>query len=408
MSLIRAARIEDNVIIVSDTKLTSSTNSIDSFRDNQLHSGTIKVNVLRDDLCVCFAGSTFRLDSIYNQIVDDYCLENVHALLLDFNKQSLMNENETEFIVVSISNKPRIVCIKNGELNEMEQAWIGDSKAFSMYQKAFHENLTNRYTDETVFNLVQIPFEGNVEIGNLYSKMINAMNYVIEDETIDTVGGFTIPVIWEKEKFSIPSYIRTYRKSIGPDELGNGDWIPVSFGGAKDGSYTVNFFSSENLSIGVHIYQGNYGIIFNKDKTEYKIEVFSDFDEMEFNDYLILNTEMKLHSTIIHSPQNLYIKARRSFEESPYKSIRFLERALDYKINEIKKREQVAINNIDELLVLDISKEDSTFIAKCLNDKGVMHQKTDKSVEAIECFRKAMLFDENTDMYRTNYDKMSQ
>ena len=134
--------------IYSDTKISfdnNASNWSEPTRRALKQYGLIKTLILNQTCCLSFAG---------NNIYYVYQLLNTLEDKKDFSEEYLCNQafsihktapvNDIEFIVCYVkNNEQHIVCIKNGQMNECENAWIGSSETFRTMQGFRMEKLTD-------------------------------------------------------------------------------------------------------------------------------------------------------------------------------------------------------------------------------------------------------------------------
>lgn len=142
---------------------------------------------------------------------------------------------------------------------------------------------------------------------------------VIECSLINEVGGFIIPLIFEKNKFAYQCYVSIFRKPINIDkEVGEQGWSPVMFGGAEEGSFTVNFSGGYNAELAIHFYQGDIGVVYIRAENGLLNPVTYKMDEIDFNEFLVEKYNIKAAFSLASNTANYAIKADKAFNEEHY------------------------------------------------------------------------------------------
>jgi hypothetical protein len=173
--------------------------------------------------------------------------------------------------------------ISSGTISQSPVAWIGDQRAFSIYQEYYNSIRYKKEDNQVDINVVVLPDGINSPDRETYSKMIDSMKYTINSQKVDSVGGFTIPVLTHKNRIEFGSYLQVYRCPIEISEL-----LPntnISFGNEATGSFSVNFCQSQNFGCAAYIHQARFGINFSQNQS-LLLEPFliKSLDEVEFFD----------------------------------------------------------------------------------------------------------------------------
>lgn len=258
MSLVVAKMINSNIIIVSDTKIT-----LDDKKE-QPHTfteGFVKTIIIDELRSLAYAGTL-------KQEKQDELLELVNRnidskKLLDFFINSSISA-EIDFIFSTLENPKgtKLLKISKGLSSEETQAWIGDHEGFNLFQSYFHKPTLIETPPSSELHLIKIPDKFiDLDIGDTYKKMINAMKGVIESSRIDSVGGFVTPVVTEEGIFKYGNYFSIYRQPYSHEELTKGGTL--SFGDHTTGTYSINFAGQGRRSFAVHILQGKFGFVLN-------------------------------------------------------------------------------------------------------------------------------------------------
>jgi hypothetical protein len=288
MSLIVARKEGNQIAIVSDTKLTYPNHEVKGQKDNPTE-GIIKTIILSPDLCISFAGEIDHAENALKEI-DNNCNHNdVIAILYKHHK---ISNQETEFLVCSGKPSPIIHKIKDNESKEVHSSWLGDKNTFNSFQESMmgtRKAKKNEKTNQTkskaaiVITEMNLSFEVDMQV-KLFSQMSSAMDEVIEDSNIDSVGGFKVTVVY-KEKFDFVKYGKLYRGNV--ELFGIGSHV-IGHGLAKEGAYSINFIGASNdfKTVALHVRQGNFGLIYTRNNNGLLRPNLYQFDEVDFIDYV--------------------------------------------------------------------------------------------------------------------------
>lgn len=311
MSLIVARKINNKLIIVGDTKLTYPYKEKNSPKD-----GTIKSIILNSTISVCFAGDVYYAEEALKEIASNYDLENIKSTLL---KWHLESEGSTDFIIAVGCNEPYFLTIKDSIIKLEYQCWIGSIDGFRKFQELFLSNYVHRYECGVNLNIVQQPASEDELFKEQYNKLYEAMIGVIEDNSINEIGGFIIPLIFENNKFSYHFYVSVFRKPIDVDEeIGKEKWNKVVFGGAEDGSFTVNFSGGDNAELAIHFYQGEIGVVYSRLENGLLNPKTYQMDEIDFTEFITENYNAKLGFSLASHTANYAIKGEKAFRIADY------------------------------------------------------------------------------------------
>jgi hypothetical protein len=288
MSLIVARKEGNQIAIVSDTKLTYPNHEIKGQKESP-KEGILKTIILSTNLCVSFAGEIEHAENALREIENNCNFNEVVEILYKYHK---ISNHQTEFLVCSANPNPIIHKIKDNESKEVQTSWIGDRDAFNSFQesmmgtkkgtKSENQNQTKSKAG-IVITEMDLSFEVDMQV-NLFSKMSSAMDAVIENENIASVGGFKVTVIY-KEKFNFGKYGKLYRGNV--ELFGNSSHV-IGHGSANEGAYSINFIGSSNdyKTVALHVRQGNFGLIYTRKNYGLLRPALFQFDEVDFIDYV--------------------------------------------------------------------------------------------------------------------------
>jgi tetratricopeptide (TPR) repeat protein len=293
MSLVVVRKFENQLSIVSDTKLSYAYHEIKNQKTNP-SEGVIKTVILRPDVTISFAGEIEAAENALSEISTNTSVEKIIDILKFYHKQSNF---KTEFLLCFASPEVSIYKFKNNQYGIVESSWIGDSKAFNEFQsnmmgtrkKPKKEKKSSQKNNLSVDGRPTILFEQmgllmEQQINSLFSKMSSAMDEVINTSSVDCVGGFKVQVVF-KEIFFYNFYLHTYRSEFSL--VGEGTHN-ISHGDASEGAYTINFFggSLDYLSVALHIKQAELGIIYHRKDNGLLYPLLFKLDEVDFVDFV--------------------------------------------------------------------------------------------------------------------------
>jgi len=256
MTLIVGRIVNEKIYIESDTKITDDS----SAKDNPL-LGSLKIIIFHPFISLTFAGKLYFAERAVKEILSHNKLriKDILDILLTFNNESIKTSGgnpdlETDFVLAVIENKkPRLFKIVGGELEaDIESFWLGDKRAFNIYQRHFHK----------------LKEENN----ELERCMHNAFESVIEDDSINTVGNFQISMhvddnIAPNEKVFLYS-LKTEISIVEPQSIHCKEankYYPVPLGTTGGGAYGISYLVSvsPNLhGVALHFLYGNFGVLF--------------------------------------------------------------------------------------------------------------------------------------------------
>ena len=246
MTLIVCRQIKEKIYIVSDSKVTDK----NAVRNNPL-SGNLKCLILNPYLSLCFAGNIYYAEKILELFYNNKIL-NLQQLVLECLKVNIESNNETDFIIASLENGNNMIIkiSKKTAQQNQQNAWIGNSQAFSKFQEYYHSIKSDKKES---------------------SKINQAFKSVIENERIENVSDFclSIETIYQKE---IKKYCFIYEMSaevsyapatITLTNSNQSEIIP--FGSPEKGAFIALYMRSFNLlkpAIAIHFPEGKFGVLF--------------------------------------------------------------------------------------------------------------------------------------------------
>ncbi len=394
MSLIRAIIDKDAVIIVGDTKLSFSHKTNKHYRENHPDTGVIKSVILSPKLCVSFAGDMDYVEEAIKRINQLQDFEHIAECLLNINGESIKSGHDTEFIIAYFNGKPKLMEVKNNSINYVQNSWIGSQIAFEKFQKEYLEKtISGKFAP--FFEIRKTPDGFTEEQGKRYTRLFSSMKQVIDDESLEEVGGYIVPVFYTENSFKYGSYVSAYRRPINEKELNKA----ISFTGAVEGGYCVNFFSNNIDSIAIHLFQGKLGIHYYKNEIGmYYPNLYYNYDEIDFVDKM--EQEYKTTADILlQADYRLYFrKGLKAIEKDIELAKRHFDKAKNQFWNDMSKKYNKDIcNNVEHFRLLD--NKERKFISSCIYNIGVYFFYKGNLIDAIANVEIALIFDESNEKY---------
>lgn len=311
MSLIVANATESSLFLVADTMLTRKHKVTNPYVE-----GGVKIAIIDDNRCIAFAGLYEPAQEVIRNIKktdkDDAIVRALmHATTI----------NDIEFIFATIIPIPNLIKISNGIILSCKTAWIGDYEGFSLYQSFFvgsncPETIHSELTNVKIKTLPEGCPEADVD---LYVKMFECMNAVVDSTEVDTVRGFVVPVITSNGVLQFGCYLSIFRRPLDLYEFGGKDEGPIPFGDASMGSFSINFADMNRRKIAVHINQGRLGIIFDSsDNFVLEPEILTNIDEIDFSAVIKERFNHTLCAGIASSPGDYFVKAEVSMKNKDF------------------------------------------------------------------------------------------
>lgn len=314
MSLIVARKINNKFIVVSDTLISvrqgeGEEEKYFEYKHYPNRDQSVVKSILIDpQLVICFAGKNYFAEEALKKIGNNNSLDFVLETLFEFNQKS---KNTTDFIVCFGKPHYKMFSIKNNDSKEIETGWIGDKEAFESYQSFYHldEKRVQLYANTTSLRIERLPNDFSKEEEDVYLKMKKSLIGVIEDPSVNSVGGFIIPIVYEENQFQYIGYMYNFRKPIESDE------IEISWGNASDGGFSTNLLNSKKSLVALHFFQGHLGVIYEREGNGLIYPtLISDMDEIDFFHYLKDNKKLNPYSkttgaiTAKHNKEDLGVK----------------------------------------------------------------------------------------------------
>jgi hypothetical protein len=306
MSLIVAGFENGSLTIVADTKLTYP-GHMDNSLKNHVNSGVtadgiLKLIIVSEHICIGFAGDVEYAENAIREINPNRYFENVLNTLVKHHQES---DRKTDFILCINTVTPSIFVIKDGEFKLSNHGWIGDKLAFERFQKS-------RIADN--------------------KSISSAIDDVINDESIKTVGGFNVSVHISNGRFVFGNYMNMHREAMSITLIPNKPFI-IGHGTAENGAYTLSFIgASKNCRhVAFHIKQGNFGIVYSRTGNGLlRPEIKPCMDEVDFHDYIKSHFGILPLGTTQDRFQKFYSAGMNAYKSRDFSTaISFFDRAIN-------------------------------------------------------------------------------
>jgi len=379
MTFIRAEKLDNEIIIVSDTKLTYAPSSDYYNSQDTLGTGTIKSVILSDNICMSFSGDISYFTEALINIGNNRDLLYIIDILHNVNKKACSNEHDNEFILAFLDGDSFIIEFKDSDYEEVISSWIGSIDGFSAYQKSFYStpqtplnvNLNDAMTKETGgysinqdklmelfcaelqtsqlelmqdpnlsiqfgFSIQKLPDGYSAPQMSHFSKMVESVINVIEDNSIPEVGGFHVIVATQNNSFQYMPRAARLNTPINYNELTH----VIDYMESSNENQHVNFFTHSNDALALHISTSNVGIFFSKDRNSFmQPTILYPYDEIDFSYELYVRYGIDSSFGIESNYRVLQDKAQQCYRTDPQKAIYFM-------LNGIKKLEKEIRNEL--------------------------------------------------------------
>ncbi len=270
MSLIYAHKTNFGIRILSDSKLTVAVDDKDRLKsilskqefDNIIRYGVIKTVIYQPSITISAAGILEHFNELLGYLqsnritIIDEILKKTEEIHNKYNR-------DTDFI---ITTKDTIYEIKNGQYQIVDFSWIGDKDAFSKFQ----EEKFKYIFDEKKYSSEMLT-ESEIQSLEEIDKVEFSLKKVIENQTIDSVGGFlVICALSENTNFEY-EYFSRFCSFSGFDSiqtLNPGENV-VFFHKISDGGFSCQILDSKSKFL-VYLNQINIGIVYDNGYSDEK------------------------------------------------------------------------------------------------------------------------------------------
>lgn len=264
MSLV-VARVEKNeVIIIGDTKLTPKNNDT----PNPYIQGCLKQYIINPHLAIAFAGTKEHLEDTLPEL---YKCQNAQELANCAVR--VLEEEKLDFdLIIGEIGLDHLFVVKDRKISTSTVAHIGDRSSFERYQKHFHSSDQADFSENNraYINISLVPKSAQ----EIYCQMKAAFKKAIHLEGIKEVGGIVVPLCSYEGQFRFLRYIEAISDPVEISKF-TSEFKSIDFGTAEKGSFSVELCDSEpkgdnQENIGFYFLQGKFGLIFPKNKNNFR------------------------------------------------------------------------------------------------------------------------------------------
>jgi hypothetical protein len=273
MSLVVAKQIGNNILVVSDTKLSEKNLDKKYFVQNENpRNGVLKAVIINEKVCICFAGGNEYARDAFLKIHSGQTISQILDVLLN---SHLSSKGGVDFILCANVESPCIYEVKDNSIKPTNSSWIGDYDAYKKFTSGLYKDQEKIISGDTLK-------------GELFDRMIPAMDKVINDSSIHTVGGYRVSLSIKQNIFQYDFYMTTH---FAPKTVvvKAGEFYPLGHDNADVGGYTLTFIgaSIDHQHVAFHIRQGKIGVLYSRNNGLMEPRILSDMDEVDFHDHII-------------------------------------------------------------------------------------------------------------------------
>lgn len=260
MTLVVARKVSETILIVGDTKLTFEMTK----EKISVTEGVIKSKIISDAISVSFANNEYLADAAIRSIAGNTNPDAVVRALLQA-QLSVEDKHAPDFIVATMQPTIDLFVIRGGKIERALNAWIGSAEAFQLFRAYETEN---RKPPHLPINSASITGEqlagvfGEVsDCIDVYTRMLRSIKCAIDDESVEDIGGFAIPLVGSNGAFAYFGYADVWTHWL-PIKEGNNI---VPFGTAEEGGYAYDIVANgDNRGLSSYFLQGRFGILYRE------------------------------------------------------------------------------------------------------------------------------------------------
>lgn len=274
MSLIYAFKTSFGVRIISDTKLSVDDNDKNKLMkrlseedcNNAIRYGVIKTVIYKPTITISAAGVLEH----FNELLEILKIDNVEDKkeVLKYAEDIHNKYNEDTDFIVTIKND--IYEIKNKCYQSVVSAWIGDSQAFSIFQKE-RLSFPEAFVGESIGDFSDDDMKALEEI----SRVDYAFRYLVDNNIVSSVDGMVVFCAMSEYTNYEYEYFSKYVSIPGYDSMQtipSGELVTVKFfHDVRDGGISGQILQSkkeflvylDNVGIGIVYKSGNRDVGYN-------------------------------------------------------------------------------------------------------------------------------------------------
>lgn len=245
MSLIVARATPTNIVLVSDTKVSSTFEAGSQFPDDvPPHYGVLKLIVIQPTIVVGIAGALDCAEKAIKEVSSHP--DRASDILLDHHRSS---KGTVDFVLATANGALNLACIKNGSINQhLSNAWIGSQVGFTRFQGYFHGAIqppTDPFNPTTF--VASRTVQSGKEDSAIYERLMVAMQGVVDSGVDRTVDGLPIGVALENNSFHYKHRTTVHRGTLIFD-FENEKTQALDFGNATQGSHIAELAPCDSIT----------------------------------------------------------------------------------------------------------------------------------------------------------------
>jgi len=292
MTLIVGRVRNKKVYIFGDTELTFYYKN----RTNPFVEGCLKEYIVTENIAIAFAGVREHFEDVLHQMLK--CRESLEIVKIALDTQS---RGMDYHLLIGEAGYNGIRVIKDGKLHEVEAGFIGNSEAYSAFQKYYHtvsdSTISESETGRAAIQFLRLP-EPILE-DEIYYRMYWSFKQVIRDSGIAGVGGVIVPLCTDGGNFRYMNYADVVSDILSPEDFSD-EPRPITFGTTAGGGYSVEFcddipHGGFGREVGYYFLQGGFGIIFPANEKGFRN---AEVVKAKSPAYWVLNTRKRLGHAI--------------------------------------------------------------------------------------------------------------
>lgn len=245
MSLIVARATPTNLVLVSDTKVSSTFEAgTQSSADVPSHYGVLKLIVIQPTIVVGIAGALDCAEKAIKEVSSHP--DRASDILLDHHRSS---NGTVDFILATANGALNLACIKDGSIKQLlSTAWIGSQVGFTQFQGYLHGAIkppTDPFNPTTF--VASRTVQSGKEDSAIYESLMGAMQGVVDSGVDRTVDGLPIGVAFENNRFHY-QHRTTVHRGILTFDFQNEKPQVLDFGNATQGSHIVEIAPCDSIT----------------------------------------------------------------------------------------------------------------------------------------------------------------
>lgn len=270
MTLVVAKVAGTSAHVVSDTKLTNELTKAPI----PITEGIIKTKIITPAIAVSFAGNSHVAQAGVRVLRPTMSATEMAESLLEFHR-SADADNSAEFLVTTVKPHAFLIEIKNGNMSEGLNGWIGSYEAYRSYRAL---EMGHMPADPAI--------PGHQDLGQgpagSFSEMTSAMKHLIADPNYQDVGGFAVAVSGGTSELNYMGYANVF---FPPMMLPPGEHV-LPFGTAAQGGYAYEIVpTNDKQGVSSYFLQGRFGILYwPLERGLPEANMFTNVDPFEFID----------------------------------------------------------------------------------------------------------------------------